>query len=368
MKKVVAVHLLNDFSGSPLILSTVVRSMREKGFAVDLLTSKDTIGFLSDLDVNYRLINYKWYSNRWIRLVAFLVFQVRLFFRLLQYRNEEVLIYVNTLLPFGAALAGRMMGKQVVYHCHETSLKPLILKRFLKWVAAVSANKVIYVSQFLAEAEEIAKVKSTVIPNALSNQFLEAATQYQQADQQKEAAFTVLMLCSLKDYKGVREFVKITERLPEIRFELVLNSDRGSIANYFEGSYLPNNLVVYPTQQNVHPFYSRASVVLNLSRPDEWVETFGMTLLEAMHYGIPCIGPPVGGPSELIREGQNGYQISAYEWEAVVTKIELLFTDQDLYDTMSQAAKRFSEGYSCERMFLGILEFIDNKHNYSYSS
>lgn len=366
MKKVIAVHLLNDYSGSPLILSTVLRGMRENDIPVDLLTSKATKGFLSDLDVNYRLINYKWYPNRWVRLLAFLVFQVSLFFRVLNYRKEDVLIYVNTLLPFGAALAGWLMGKQVVYHCHETSLKPLALKRFLKWVASVTATKVIYVSQFLAEAEHIPNVETTVVPNALSTHFLKAAEPYLNKDGHQE--FTVLMLCSLKDYKGVREFLKIADRLPDIRFELVLNSDETSIATYFGDEVMPGNLSIYPTQTNVHPFYSRASIVLNLSRPDEWVETFGMTLLEAMHYGAPCIGPPVGGPSELIRDGENGYQISAYQWEDIVTKIEHLFHNQELYARISATARKFSTEYSSERMLGSILECMQFTYSYDYSA
>lgn len=40
-------------------------------------------------------------------------------FRWLFYK--DVTFYINTLLPVGPALAGRIMGKRVVYHYHENA-------------------------------------------------------------------------------------------------------------------------------------------------------------------------------------------------------------------------------------------------------
>ena len=47
--------------------------------------------------------------------------------------------------------------------------------------------------------------------------------------------------------------------------------------------------------------------MLNLSNPFLCVETFGMTILEAMAYGVPSIAPNIGGPIELIEDGYNGF-------------------------------------------------------------
>jgi len=45
MKKIVCSHLFNDQSGSPLVLSTVIKGFLEKGFEVDILTSMESKGF-----------------------------------------------------------------------------------------------------------------------------------------------------------------------------------------------------------------------------------------------------------------------------------------------------------------------------------
>lgn len=50
---------------------------------------------------------------------------VQLYTFLLAFRwlfQKDVVFYINTLLPVGPALAGRLMGKRVVYHYHENAL------------------------------------------------------------------------------------------------------------------------------------------------------------------------------------------------------------------------------------------------------
>ena len=174
---------------------------------------------------------------------------------------------------------------RVIYHLHETSMNPPVLKWFLKKVVKLTASHVVYVSRFLQEKEPVQGPNAHVVYNALSEEFRSRGRvhQYEISDKKK---FTVLMLCSLKEYKGVNEFVTLARRLHLVRFELVLNSSKEEIEKYFLAQELPHNLIIFPKQKNVHPFYERAHLVLNLSHPDKWIETFGMTILEGMSYGI----------------------------------------------------------------------------------
>ena len=150
--------------------------------------------------------------------------------------------------------------------------------------------------------------------------------------------FRVLMLCSLKKYKGVMQFIQCAAGLPEIQFDLVLNANLSDIEQFFQHQWLPQNLQDYPAQFDVHPFYEKASLVMNLSVPDQWVETFGMTALEGMVYGKPVIVPPVGGIVELVENGVSGYCLDARNTPAIMEKIMGLSRDPDLYDRMSQEA------------------------------
>ena len=357
VSKVVCTHLYNDFSGSPLVLSTVIKGFIEKGVEVELLTSNKEEGFLSNLPIRYIGNKYTFAENKLIRIIFFFFTQFLSFCKMWQFRNQNVIVYVNTLLPFGVAIAGKMMNKKVVYHVHETSVKPAILKNFLKWVAAKTASEVIYVSNFLKNEEPIGDVPSTVIYNALSKGFVKSAKKYKK-DVKSKSSFTVLMLCSLKDYKGVMEFVNIAAELPNCSFELVLNADMKSINEYFKSTILSNNLTLFPKQNNVHPFYQRADVVLNLSHPEQWVETFGMTLLEGMEYGIPAISPQVGGCTEFVQNGVNGFQIDQRETLAIAKQIKQLWLDKKLYTKLSKNAKKMAQGFSVAYMGDSIFRVV----------
>lgn len=334
MKKVVCIHLYNDFSGSPLVLSTAIKGLLKKGNKVTLITS-DSEGFLSNLATDNITIPYQFQANKLMRLFALLYNQYLVFCQILKFRKEDVVIYVNTLLPFGAALAGKLTGKKVVYHIHETSIRPLLLKWVLKFIVSITANQAIYVSKYLMEKEKIRWTKGKVIYNALSNDFVEKANQFIEKKEKKEHPFTVLMLCSLKKYKGVDQFVEIAKRLPDYRFELVLNATSAEINDYFESPALPENLVIFPKQSNVHWFYERAHLVLNLSDPDQWVETFGMTLLEAMTYGIPVIAPAVGGPAEIVQHGFNGFNFNFKHLTKIIDTIKNLAQNKTVHQQLS---------------------------------
>ncbi len=334
MKKVVCIHLYNDFSGSPLVLSTAIKGLLKKGNEVALLTSGSE-GFLSNLETENITIPYEFQANKFLRLLALLYNQYLVFCEILKFRKEDVVIYINTLLPFGAALAGKLTGKKVIYHIHETSIRPLLLKWMLKFIVSITAKQVIYVSKYLMDKERIRWTKGKVIYNALSKDFVEKANQFVEKNIKKEHPFTVLMLCSLKKYKGVDQFVALAKRLPAYRFELVLNATSAEINDYFESLDLPENLIIFPKQSNVHWFYERAHLVLNLSDPNQWVETFGMTLLEAMTYGIPVIAPTVGGPIEIVKHGENGFTFNFNHLGKISDAIKKLAQNKSFHQQLS---------------------------------
>lgn len=356
MKKILIVHLLNDYSGSPLVLSTAVRNFLAAGHKVEILTSKGGMGFLSDIEkVRYHHFSYEFHENKAKRLMALLWAQTQLFFKVLRLAAKPgTVVYVNTLLPFGAALAGRLLGKKVVYHLHETKISPPLLKNFMKRVAAICASEAIYVSQFLMEKEPMPRVKSSVVYNCLTDDFMKKAEAYLSTNAHKSGPFTVLMLCTLKEYKGVNEYVKLAGQLPDFRFVLVLSSPYNEVLRHFEEQELPANLVLFPVQNNVHSFYQEAHVVLNLSHPVACMEAFGMTLLEGMSYGLPVIGPPVGGPVELVKDGYNGYQVDQRNLPMLVQKLREMQELAGNYQLLSANARAFAKRFT-ERQFAGEL-------------
>jgi L-malate glycosyltransferase len=355
-QRIVAVHLLNDFSGSPFVFSQALQALQQNGGDVHLFTATPSgNGFLNNITgIKKHNILYRWSKIKLVTLFLYLYSQLSLFVKLLIFTKSTDIVYINSILPFGAAWAGRCKGCKVIYHIHEVSIKPALLKKWLLYVINKIAHRCIYVSKYVQQFTPVHK-EGVVIYNALPQSFIDTAatTQGNTAN-----TFTVLMLCSLKKYKGVDEFVAAARLLPALHFELVLNANQQAIAAYFHNQILPANITVHAAQSNVHPFYAKASVVVNLSLPQQWVETFGMTVLEAMYYRKPVIVPQVGGVSELVLHGVTGFCEDSRDVNSIVLQLQKLFEDKVLYTAMSNAAYQQALQFNTQQFNKAITQTI----------
>ena len=362
MKKVVAVHLLNDFSGSPKVLSQVIKILQKKGFDVECYTNNN-VGFLSESNIKSNIFFYYRSNNKVITTLLLFLSQLKLAFQLTKYKNKEVIIYINTLLPFGAAIMGKLLGKQVIYHIHETSLRPNVFKQFLRLIVSKTASKIIFVSNNLKDKEQFNYLNQQVVYNALPKSFSEIAESQHYSPTDKNCDFNVYMIASLKVYKGVNEFLVIAQKCLKnnsLKFKLILNAKQNDIDSYFENKKLPENLIIMATQQNLHPHYMNMSLLLNLSLVDQWVETFGLTIIEAMAYGIPVIVPPVGGPVEIVTNNKEGYLISSKNIDEIAEKIIFLSKNHDTLLRLSKNALKRSKYFSEKKFQEGILKVLNS--------
>jgi L-malate glycosyltransferase len=354
MKKIVFIHLFNDRSGSPKVLSQTIKAYQKKGYLTEVLTSSHTDGFLTDIaDIN-RPLFYKRSENKLITLFYYIISQILLFFQCFKYWNKDVIFYINTMMPFGAALAAKIMRKKVIYHIHETSLKPLVLKNFLRKIISMTADKIVFVSKYLHDVESFANKPQVVIYNAL-----ESANNAQEKTNDK---FVILMVCSLKAYKGVFEFITLAKFMSSannLEFQLVLNAQADEIEDYLGEIEKPKNLVLFDRQSDLSHFYSNANLLLNLSRPEEWIETFGLTIVEGMEYGLPVIVPPVGGPVEIVRDGVDGFHVNCHKIEELAEKIMFFVEHKDEYSKFSKNSKERSMFFDLKVFEKNIVKVIE---------
>ncbi|MFW9879368.1 MAG: glycosyltransferase [Candidatus Thorarchaeota archaeon] len=68
------------------------------------------------------------------------------------------------------------------------------------------------------------------------------------------------------------------------------------------------------------------------------LEPFGMVVLEAMSLGIPVISFDKGGPSEIIRDREDGILVPVGDINALAEAIDLLLRDRGLYEKISKNA------------------------------
>ncbi|WP_338679643.1 glycosyltransferase family 4 protein [Janthinobacterium sp. TB1-E2] len=355
-------HLLNDASGSPRVLRGTIKALVDDPARAMLFVGSQGRGVLENCGIPIRRYWYHRSQFRIITLFNLILSQLFLLFSLLCERQiaKDAVIYVNTLLPFGGALYGKLTGRKVIYHVHEISIEPKPLRVFLCTIAQICSAYNIYVSNSHADALPIAGVQSVRIYNALDDDFTAIAAQavYQA---RHDDIFTVLMLASLRDYKGVPEMVALAAALTDradVQFELVVNDDQAAIDQYFANKPVTANLRIYPRTDNPAMFYQRAGVLFNLSRIDSWIETFGLTVLEGMAFGIPVLVPPVGGPAELVHDMQEGFLVDSRDFAMLKQRTLTLADDTALCKSMSEAARRRADNFSKEKFSQALRSVI----------
>ncbi len=84
---------------------------------------------------------------------------------------------------------------------------------------------------------------------------------------------------------------------------------------------LNDTVTLLPATKQIDKIYRKASIFAFSSR----YEGFGLVLLEAMSYGIPCISFDCpSGPRDIVIDGNNGYLVQNNNMEEYVKKMNIL--------------------------------------------
>ncbi|MDO9551439.1 glycosyltransferase family 4 protein [Rhodonellum sp.] len=355
MKRIVFFHLLNNYTGSPMVLRNVIQVALSQKYKVDLYTSNSE-GFLSGIPgITYHNNHYKRYNQKALTFFSFFASQIVLGFQLfMKYRKTDSLFYVNTILPFGGILMGRWMGKRVITHVHEFEISPKLLNRFLFGIVNRFSKETVVVSHFLTSNPNLKNKNVKVIYNSITEDFEGKA----KAKHQKNKTFNVLMLASLRPYKGIFEFIELGNRLPQFTFTLVVSDSADDLKKFISEREIPKNVQIFPVQADVHPFYRNADLILNLAVKSQVVETFGLTILEGMYYGLPAIVPISGGITELVQEGFNGFHRDSTEIDEIVKTIETIATKPGYWNELHLNSLTMKEKFSRNKFETNILKLL----------
>jgi glycosyltransferase involved in cell wall biosynthesis len=91
----------------------------------------------------------------------------------------------------------------------------------------------------------------------------------------------------------------------------------------------------YLTPERMRSLYARASVfVLPTLR-----EPFGLSFLEAMSFGLPCIGTRLYAIPEVVRDGKTGLLVPPSDASALAVAMEALIDNPELAATMGAAGR-----------------------------
>lgn len=120
------------------------------------------------------------------------------------------------------------------------------------------------------------------------------------------------------------------------------------------------NVEMIPHTSNIEKYYKKSSLFLFTSK----MEGFGMVLLEAMSFGVPCISFDCpSGPRDVVKNNYNGYLIPCYNIEEYIDRInEYINSTIDRKKEMSLNANKTIKEWNNKKIiddWLKIFKKID---------
>lgn len=91
-------------------------------------------------------------------------------------------------------------------------------------------------------------------------------------------------------------------------------------------------------------------------------ESFGIVLIEAMSYGLPCVAfDSAEGATELIQDGVNGYLISYRNKEEYAKKVAELIRNKKLRTKLGSAGRKTSLNYTGDKVKRDWIKLLKRK-------
>lgn len=117
------------------------------------------------------------------------------------------------------------------------------------------------------------------------------------------------------------------------------------------------NVCFMGNQQNVDQYYLNSSIYVSTSR----FEGLPMCMIEAQSFGLPIVSFNCKtGPSEIIKDEENGYLIEMNELDSFAEKLEYLMNNKDLRQGFSLSSKKESERFLMANIIDKWVSCIEN--------
>ena len=162
----------------------------------------------------------------------------------------------------------------------------------------------------------------------------------------------------LEESKGIFELLKVWEKLAEKYVLTVIGG--GDIEEELRSKYKKKN-IIFKGKCSREETLSAISKSKYLIQPSILYETFGLTIIEAMSFGVPVIGFDIGTRGDFIQDGVNGF---LSDRDNLKSAIEKSYEYKD-YNRLSQqaieTAKIYENEYMIDRQIEIYKKILENK-------
>ena len=136
--------------------------------------------------------------------------------------------------------------------------------------------------------------------------------------------------------------------------------EKNELKEYIKQNHLSNKVHLHGFQKReyIDKLLSESTLYLMGS----YTESFGIVLIEAMAYGLPCIAfSSAEGAREIIVNGKNGYLVENRNRVIMAKKIESLIKNKTKLKELSKNAKETAKLYTTDKIKEQWIELLEKK-------
>ncbi len=345
------IHIISNLSigGAQLLLFDIINNLKKEELEIEVITIDS--GFYID---KFKKAGIKVRDLKCKGLVNPLIF--------LKLRNilKEIkpdIVHTHLLkADFYGRIAAKWLKIPVVFTtCHNDSTthklnktnKKNIFDRIDNWVIDYTNSNIIAIServkQFLLNRKNNKlSEKISVIYNGIEiekEDFIlnnEEIKYFRSTLKLEKEDFVISIIGRLEEQKGHLEFLgKCSEIIKELNLKILIvgeGSQRNKIENLIKNEKLENNVYLLGFKDDTEKYYEISDLIVI---PSIW-EGFGIVACEGMIKGKVVLASNVGGLSEIIDDGIDGF---LYNDKNLIQKLEYIYRNQNNLGYISDNSK-----------------------------
>lgn len=239
-------------------------------------------------------------------------------------------------------IPSKLVGAKNIYNPHgwafdmNVSNKKRIIFKYVEKILGYFTNHVIAISEYEKEVaineKIINKNKISVVENAIDlEKFNTSYNSKELLDELSwsEAYIVIGMIARISEQKSPHTFldiaIKLLKKYPECRFLIVGDGDqREEIECRIKNNNLQDKFYITGWVENPYKYLDIFDVALLTSK---W-EGFGLVIPEYMAAGKPVVASNVGGISNIIEDGINGFIVDNLDVDKFVEIIEKIINNE----------------------------------------
>ncbi|WP_040281882.1 glycosyltransferase family 4 protein [Psychroserpens damuponensis] len=231
----------------------------------------------------------------------------------------------------------------------------VLLRKFIYPIA----NKVVLQTKGVKKIydNKIDAHKIHILPNPISSEL----TQLRDSSVYKENL--ILTVGRLDKNKCQEDLIKAFSSINVENWNLLIIGEghkKQELTNLINSLNLGDKIKIISKVKNIDEYYNKASIFVFTSK----TEGFPNALLEAMHFGLPCISTDCDfGPSDLINDGENGFLVPVNQEVILSQRLQQLMCNKELRDKFSSQSKLSTDNYQSKKVVKQWEDLINSTFN-----